>query len=158
MGSRRFTSTTTAGPRGRLIVPVPFDPDEVWGTKPAHHVAGTVAGRGVRAVIEAVDGGHVITMGPAWVRGCPVGVGVAVEVVLAPEGPQRDELAPDLAAALDASQEAGAFFDSLAQFYRGAYLRWIDATTRRPEERVRRIAVVVELLERGIKERGGSAG
>src|SRR3712207_7886764 len=27
---------------------------------------------------------------------------------------------------------AAAFFDSLAQFYRKAYLRWIDATKRRP--------------------------
>jgi hypothetical protein len=26
-----------------------------------------------------------------------------------------------------------AFFDTLAQFYRKAYLRYIDATTRRPD-------------------------
>jgi uncharacterized protein YdeI (YjbR/CyaY-like superfamily) len=82
-------------------------------------------------------------------------------VVLAPEGPQRGDLAEDVAAALDASPAAGAFFDSLARFYRRAYLRWIDATKRKPEERLRRIAVVVDLLERGIKERpgpGASAG
>lgn len=87
-----------------------------------------------------------------------MGAGDEVQVELAPEGPQRAELAPDLAAALAASAEAGAFFDSLAQFYRRAYLRWIDATTRRPDERARRIAVVVDLLERGIKERGASGG
>ena len=60
---------------------------------------------------------------------------------------------PDIQAALDDSPEAGAFFDSLAQFYRNAYLRWIDSTKRRPELRADRIAEVVSLLERGIKQR-----
>ena len=48
---------------------------------------------------------------------------------------------------------AGAFFDTLAQFYRKAYLRWIDATTRRPDLRAARIAEVTDLLAAGIKER-----
>ena len=52
-----------------------------------------------------------------------------------------------------ASPEAGAFFDTLAQFYRKAYLRWIDATSRRPDVRAARIAEVVDLLAAGIKER-----
>jgi len=73
--------------------------------------------------------------------------------VLAPEGPQREDLADDVRAALDADPEAGAFFDGLAQFYRRAYLRWIDGTKRRPDERQRRIAEMVELLRRGEKER-----
>ena len=57
------------------------------------------------------------------------------------------------AAALAANPAAGAFFDTLAQFYRKAYLRWIDATTRRPDVRAARIAEVVGLLAAGIKER-----
>jgi uncharacterized protein YdeI (YjbR/CyaY-like superfamily) len=68
-------------------------------------------------------------------------------------GPRRSELAPDAAAALDASPAAGAFFDSLAQFYRNAYLRWIDATKRRPEQRPVRIAEMIRLLEEGKKQR-----
>ena len=52
-------------------------------------------------------------------------------VELAPEGPQRGDLADDIASALAANPAAAAFFDTLAQFYRKAYLRWIDATTRR---------------------------
>ena len=74
-------------------------------------------------------------------------------MVLEPEGPQRDDLAPDIVAALDAEPEAGEFFDSLAQFYRRAYLRWIDATKRRPDVRAERIAEMVELLQAGRKER-----
>ena len=36
---------------------------------------------------------------------------------------------------------------------RKAYLRWIDATTRRPDLRAARIAEVAGLLAAGVKER-----
>jgi hypothetical protein len=108
---------------------------------------------GVRAVIEPLGEGHGILLGPAWRRDCGIAPGDAVTVVLTPEGPQREGLAADVAAALDAEPEAAAFFDSLAQFYRRAYLRWIDATKRRPDERAARISEMVELLKAGVKER-----
>jgi hypothetical protein len=150
---RRFDATARDGGRGRLLVPVPFDPDQVWGSKPRHHVGGTLGGCRVRGVVEAVDGGFGFTVGAAWVRDCHIAVGDTVAVEITPEGPQRGELAEDVAAALDASPQAGEFFDGLAQFYRKGYLRWIDATKRRPEERAARIAELVRLLEAGKKER-----
>ena len=67
--------------------------------------------------------------------------------------PQRGDLAEDIAAALEANPAAGAFFDTLAQFYRKGYLRYIDATKRRPDLRAARIAEVTGLLASGIKER-----
>jgi uncharacterized protein YdeI (YjbR/CyaY-like superfamily) len=79
--------------------------------------------------------------------------GHQVVVELAPEGPQRGDLADDISAALAANPAAAAFFDTLAQFYRKAYLRWIDATARRPGLRAARIAEVVDLLAAGIKQR-----
>jgi hypothetical protein len=136
-----------------VVVAVPFDPDEEWGPKPVHHVTGTVAGHGLRGRIDVVDGERAIVLGPAWWRDRPVDLDAVVDVELAPEGPQRADLPDDVAAALAASPAAGAFFDSLAQFYRRAYLRWIDGTKGRPEERARRIAEVVDLLERGVKQR-----
>jgi transposase len=59
----QFEATAMRVARDRVIVPVPFDPDEVWGAKPRHHVAGSVNGIRVRAVIEPVsstgfDGGN----------------------------------------------------------------------------------------------------
>ncbi len=138
-----------------MLVPVPFDPDRAWGTRQEHHVTGTVNGMGVRAVIEPLGDGRGILLGPAWRRDCGIGPGDEVTVVLEPEGPQREELADDVADALAAEPEAAAFFDSLAQFYRRAYLRWIDATKRRPEVRAARIQEVIELLKAGIKERPG---
>ena len=150
--TRRFTATMTVDARGRAHVRLPFDPDDAWGPKPRHHVTGRLAGCGLRGVVEPVAGGHEVVLGPAWNPDRPAS-GTTVEVELSPEGPQRADLAPDVAAALDASPEAGAFFDSLAQFYRRAYLRYIDATKRRPEQRPVRIAEVVALLEAGVKER-----
>lgn len=153
MRSERFAATVAAAGRDSLLVPVPFNPDEVWGAKPRHHVAGTVNGVRVRAVIEPVGGGFGFTLGAKSPSRSGLAVGDEVTVDLAPEGPQRDDLAEDIAEALAANPAAGAFFDSLAQFYRRGYLRWIEATKRRPEQRPVRIAEMVRLLESGIKQR-----
>jgi hypothetical protein len=153
MESRRFAAVIAAMAPGKLLVPVPFDPDQVWGAKPRHHIAGTVDGIRVRAVIERAGDGFGFTLGRASPASTGVSVGDEVTVEIAPEGPQREDLADDVAAALAADPDAGAFFDSLAQFYRRAYLRWIDATKRRPEQRAERIAEVVRLLKAGTRER-----
>jgi hypothetical protein len=135
------------------VIAVPFDPDEVWGAKAVHHVNGTVNGCRVRVTIAPDDSGWAFTLNPSRMRGTGIAAGSDVIVELAPEGPQRGDLADDISAALDASPAAGAFFDTLAQFYRKAYLRYIDATTRRPDVRAARVAEVVGLLENGVKER-----
>ena len=146
---RRFEAVARAAPRGAVTVALPFDPDTVWGAKPRHHVAGTMNGRKFRA--EA--GGGVLTLGPMWRRHCGVEPGEAVSVVVWPEGPQRQALDDDIAAALAAEPQAAAFFDGLAQFYRKAFLKWIDGTKARPDERARRIAETVRLLKSGQKSR-----
>jgi bacteriocin resistance YdeI/OmpD-like protein len=146
---QRFRVQVTADSRGRAAIAVPFDPDEAWGAKAVHHVNGTVNGCRVRVTIGPGDGGWAFTLNPRL--GLAVGSEAIVE--LAPEGPQRGDLAQDISAALAANPAAGAFFDTLAQFYRKAYLRYIDATTRRPDLRAARIAEVVGLLADGIKER-----
>jgi hypothetical protein len=156
--SQSYTAVVTTDRRRRVMVPVPFDPDQMWGKRPRHHVHGTVNGMGVRAVVEPLGDGHGIVLGPAWRRGCGIAPDDEVAVVLAPEGVQRDDLAPDVAAALDAAPDAGAFFDSLAQFYTKAYLRWIDGTMRRPDVRAARIAEMIEHLEAGRKERPRDGG
>jgi hypothetical protein len=134
-------------------VPIPFDPNQLWGTKSRHHVAGTVNGIRMRAVIEADDDGLGFVLGSAWRRDFGIEPGEQVTVQIAPEGPQRDDLPPDLAEALDANPAAGQFFDGLAQFYRKGYLTWIQSTRRSPEKRAERIAVVVQLLAEGKKAR-----
>ena len=151
--TQRCDAVVAAAPGGRAVVTVPFDPDEAWGVKAAHHVNGTVAGCRVRVTLEPSAGGWGFTLSPSRVLGLGLTPGQQVAVELTPEGPQRADLAEDFAAALAANPPAGAFFDTLAQFYRKAYLRYIDATTRRPDVRTARIAEVVDLLAAGIKER-----
>jgi hypothetical protein len=153
MSAQRFHALVADGPGGRATIAVPFDPDGLWGVKAVHHVNGTVKGSRVRVTLSPGTAGWAFTLSPSRVRDLGVAPGDEVSVELAPEGPQRADLAEDIAAALAANPAAGAFFDTLAQFYRKAYLRWIDATTRRPEVRAARIAEVVDLLAAGVKER-----
>jgi bacteriocin resistance YdeI/OmpD-like protein len=143
---QRFDATLRRDARRRVYVPLPGKPE-------VRHLAGTVNGRRYRGAVESIDGTPALVLGPAWRRGCGLDAGDRVSVELVPEGPQRQDLAPDLAAALDGSPAAAGFWDELAQFYRKAYLRWIDSTTRSPALRAERIATVVALLERGVKQR-----
>ena len=153
MSVKRFNAQVSTNPRGHAVIAVPFDPDKAWGAKAVHHVNGTVNGCRVRVTIAPGDSGWAFTLNPSRMRGMGIMAGSDVIVELAPEGPQRGDLADDIAAALEANPAAGAFFDTLAQFYRRAYLRYIDATTRRPDLRAARIAEVVNLLANGVKER-----
>ena len=153
MGSQRFRAVIAAGTRDGAVITVPFDPDEAWGAKADHPVSGTIGDCRIRT--RLVPAGHrwVLPLTSKRLASMGIAIGEDVTVELAPEGPQRGDLADDIAAALAADPAAGAFFDTLAQFYRKAYLRWIDATTRRPDLRAARIAEVTGLLAAGIKER-----
>jgi hypothetical protein len=153
MRVQRFGAHVAAGPRGGAAIAVPFDPDETWGARAEHPVNGTINGRWVRGKVAPSGSGWAFTVTPMWLRDAGVAAGGDVIVELAPEGPQRGDLAEDISAALEANPAAAAFFDTLAQFYRKAYLRWIDATTRRPDLRAARIAEVVDLLAAGIRQR-----
>jgi hypothetical protein len=153
MRSQRFRAVVSADPGGRACILIPFDPDEAWGPKSEHPVHGSIGGWRVRGRLTPTDGGWVLAIAPSRIRAGQLKVGAEIACELAPEGPQRGDLADDLAAALAANPQAAGFFDTLAQFYRKAYLRWIDATTRRPEVRAARIAEVVSLLAAGVKER-----
>jgi hypothetical protein len=160
MRVQRFGARITTDSSGRAVIEVPFDPDATWGAKAFHPVggriepvAGTRGGRRLRGRVTPDGDRWVFAVNLTWMRDRGVAVGDEVTVELHPEGPQRADLADDIASALAASPAAGAFFDTLAQFYRKAYLSWIDATKRRPEVRAERIAEVVRLLAAGVKER-----
>jgi len=159
MDPQEFRAVVASGAGGRAVVVVPFDPDEMWGAKGNHPVGGTIGGRRVRGRLSRSGGSEwELTVTSTWLRDTGVAIGDEVAVVLAPEGPQRADLADDLAAALAADPAAAAFFDTLAQFYRKAYVRWIDGTTRKPELRAARIAEVVGLLAAGVKLRPRAQG
>lgn len=137
----------------KVVVRLPFDPNAVWGEKDRHHITGAVNGCAIRGALGSDAEGPFLAFGPAWRRNSRLGVGAAVRVELKAEVPQMDQLADDITTALAAEPEALAFFQGLATFYRKGYLRWIDATKRRPELRAERIAEMIGLLKAGQKER-----
>ena len=137
----------------KAIVRLPFDPNAVWGEKDHHHIAGSVNGCAVRGPLGKDDNGYLLTLGAAWRRDSRLDVDATVHVELKAEGPQIEQLADDITACLAAEPDALAFFQGLATFYRKGYLRWIDATKRRPEVRAERISEMIGLLKAGEKER-----
>jgi hypothetical protein len=150
---KRFGAVVACGPNDAVFISIPFDPNETWGRKPRHHVTGWIDGHSIRGPLVSIGEGPVIVLNPSWRHETGVCAGDNVSVTLVPEGPHRDALETDFAAALQAEPKAAEFFDGLAQFYRKAYLTWIDATKKRPEERARRIAETVKLLRNGVKQR-----
>ena len=154
MGPKKsFKARVEEGEKGAANIPLPFDPDAVWGKKPRHRLSGTIDGEKIRVIIGPGDRETGIRLTPMWRRDAKADVGRQVSVVLWAEGPQQDDLAVDFLAALKTEPKALAFFDDLAQFYRKAYLTWIDGTKKRPDERARRIKATVKLLKAGKKER-----
>jgi hypothetical protein len=151
--AQRFSTALQSGAGGRVYIELPFDVADVWGEKDRHHVRGTINSASVRGPLVREGSAFLLILGPAWRRDGGFSAGDVVEVMLEPEGPQRDELAPDIVAALDAEPEARRFFEALPTFYRKGYLRWVDATKRRPDVRTQRIEELVQLLKDGKKER-----
>src|ERR1700730_17629042 len=100
MRVQRFGARVTAGPRGHAVIEVTFDPDQAWGAKAEHPVGGTVNGRHVRGRIVPGGRGWGFLVSPEWFRGRGRAGGGDRPVELAPEGPQRADLADDVAAAL----------------------------------------------------------
>ena len=137
----------------RVEIPLPFDPADVWGRRDRYHVTGTVNGARFRGPLVSRGGAWLIQRGPKSPGAAVLADGDAVSIKIWPEGPQIGELAADITEALETRPKAKAAFEGLAQFYRKGWLRWIDATKRRPDVRRERIAEMVRLLETGHKER-----
>jgi hypothetical protein len=149
--AKRFT-TTVARSGSRTYLVLPFDPNETWGVKQRHYVTGSINGAPIRGSLGSDGRQFFLPLGAAWRRDTGVEVGARVEVVLVPEGPQADMLAPDVVAVLAADPHAKAFFESLATFYRNTYIRWVESA-KRPETRQARITELVSLLKAGKKQR-----
>ena len=150
---RRFQERAVRTPSGGATIIFPFDPAEAWGRRDRYHITGTIRGVRVRTTLVHRDGAWHIDLGLKSPSAALLSDGQFVTVEVWPEGPQSQELAPDIAKALAARPKAQSAFDGLATFYRNAWLRWIDGTKRRPELRAARIAEMVRLVEAGHKER-----
>ena len=136
----------------RVFVPIPFNPNEVWGVKVRHHIRGTVNNYQVRGSLGSDGTQYFLLLGAAWRRDCNIEEGTKVDVVLSPEGPQSESLSPDIATALDKEPKAKSFFESLATFYRNTYIKWIESA-KKAETRSARINEMIGLLKAGKKQK-----
>jgi hypothetical protein len=144
--------TVAAKLGARIFLPIPFNPNDVWGMKQRHHITGTVNGYSVRGPLDSDGDQYFLPLGAAWRRDCGIEAGTKVDVVLSPEGPQSESLSPDIISTLDADPNAKAFFESLATFYRNTYVKWIESA-KKPETRTARISEMVELLKASKKQK-----
>ena len=135
------------------FIAIPCAPASHWGARPRYHVCGTIEGIAVRGCLGVNGQDDFLRLGAAWLRGTNIVPGVQVSVSLDLEGPQDDNLAADIVAALNAHPPANDFFAGLPTFYRKKYLRWIDSTKRSPDIRAQRIAEMITLLANGQRER-----
>src|SRR5215218_8444961 len=95
-----FQGRLEGSEKGRVYVVLPFDPEKVWGLRGRYHVTGTINGVGVRGALEPFSKGYFLPLGPAYRRAAGLQLGDPVTVVLMPEGPRSEALAPDIVAAL----------------------------------------------------------
>lgn len=91
---RSFRAAIEGAARGRAYLVLPFDPEKAWGPRARYHVRGTINGRDVRGALEQFSKGHFLPLGPAYRSGAGLNLGDPVTVMLEPEGPQSDALAP----------------------------------------------------------------
>ena len=148
---QRF-QTTVQKQGSRVLIVLPFDPNQVWGEKERHNTHGTINEARVRGTLAVDRGAYYLALGPAWRRDNGIAEGMAVTVALAAEGPQVATMVEDLTAAFAEAPTALAFFHALPTFYQKNYMRWIDSA-KRPETRTKRIEELMALLKEGKRER-----
>jgi hypothetical protein len=135
-------------PRGGSIIPIAFDPTAAWGDRDEFYVHGMIQGRSVRGSITHDGQRWIMSLGPAWCRDAAVGPGREVLVDLEPEGPQVDDVPPELGELLRADPVARRAFEHLATFYRNGFVRPI-ADAKGPATRTRRAQQVMAALLAG---------
>jgi hypothetical protein len=151
MSHQRFRATLSV--RGtQMGIVMPFDPNELWGAKNRHDVSGTIDGHVVRGPLQKDRDGFLLALGPAWRRDANLNEEAELEIVLAPEGPQLENIPDVLLEALQNHPEALQFFFSIAPFYRKNYVRWIESA-KKPETRAARVLETVTLLAEGKRQK-----
>lgn len=148
---QRF-QTTVQKQGNRVLIVLPFDPNQVWGEKERHNTHGTINEARIRGTLAMNNGTYYLALGPAWRRDNGIEADMLVTVQLEAEGPQLAVMAEDLTAAFAEAPAALAFFHTLPTYYQKNYMRWIDSA-KRPETRTKRIEEMITLLKEGKREK-----
>ena len=133
---------------------IPFDVEQVFGSRARVAVKGTVNGVPVRSsLMPQGDGTHflVVNKDIRAQAGAEAGDTVAVSLE-ADTAPRRVDVPEDLANALIASDVTAAFSE-MSYSHQKEYVDWIESA-KRPETRARRIERAVSMVSDGRRLKG----
>ena len=133
---------------------VPFDVQQVFGTRARVAVRGTINGFPFRGSIFRVGGGgsHYMAVNRELRAGAGVRGGETVSVVMGRDDePRTVEPPADFLRALRADASARATWERLSYTHRKEHVRAVEEA-KRPETRARRIEKSISMLAAGKKE------
>jgi hypothetical protein len=151
-GRLEFEAEIKPAPRSGAWVEVPYEIQEVYGTRGQVKVRATFDGKAYTGSLAPMgDGCHVLGMTKALRAATGKDIGATVRVTIErDDAPRTVDVPPELEAALDGHAKAKAFFDGLSYTSKKEYAQWI-AGAKRPETRARRLDQAIEKLRRGEK-------
>ena len=134
---------------------VPFDVQEVFGTRARVPVRGTINGTPFRGTLSPMGGRHIMVVNRKLREAAGVGGGQTVAVTLERDTEPRVVTPPeDFARALRSNKDALAAWGKLSYTHQREYAEHVE-DAKRPETRQRRIEKSVALLAAGRKEPRG---
>ncbi|MDN5200650.1 YdeI/OmpD-associated family protein [Fulvivirgaceae bacterium BMA10] len=133
-------------------ISIPFDVQDVYGTKGQVKVKATFDGYEYRGVIANMGtGSHIIILTKAVRKAIGKDHGDQIKVTLLKDTEERVITIPDyFQKLLDQDQKIKSFFNSLSYTNRKEYINWMEGA-KKQETKDRRIWQSLEKLEKGIK-------
>jgi len=132
----------------------PVDVPEFFGTRARVPVRGTINGFPFRSSLMPMGGCHMMPVNQSLRTGAGVEAGDTVEVVMERDEEKRTVVAPAvLKKALAKNKVAKANWEKLAFTHKKEMAVWIEGA-KQEETRARRLAKVMQVLEKGTKWTG----
>ncbi len=147
-----FVAELVQGDRGGVGIYIPFNVQEVFGTRAQVKVRGTIDELPFRSSIAPMGGGkHAMVVKKEIRDAIGKTVGDRVKMVMAKDNEKRIVTVPeDFRIALEQNPIAKTVFDKFAFTHRREYVEWIESA-KKPETRFNRIQKAVAKIAAGTK-------
>jgi hypothetical protein len=141
------------GPGGAwTYLPIPFDVNQVFGSKARVSVAGTINGFSFRnSLMPEGDRTHSMMVSKELQTGANAHAGDLVSVTLEPDAENRHiSIPPELEAALTENPRAASVFQTMTYSQKKEYVDWI-LNAKQATTKASRVAKAIDLLAAGKK-------
>lgn len=149
MIKKTFTATIQNAGGGGAFVEVPFDAEEVFGSK-RPKVKALIEGVPYRGLLVRMGGpNHMLIILKGIREQVGKTFGDEIKVTVEPDLEERMiEIPKDLMKELKKDKEARTFFDKLSYTHRKEYVTWVTEA-KKEETRQSRIIKTIEMLKKG---------